>query len=187
MRIPKDEGKWDTSVESDTWDHLTGTLWIYDVGYNDLTVTIDIGRIISSFRTSPITDGFITKGDHNPNPDQSLSSRATPVELSWIVGKARGEIPWFGLLKLWFSDSLGSEAPENSVRNLWISLALIIIVPIIIDVIVTHKIRRRIAFRRAQAQKEVAAERFIEDALSDQEPQNDGLEPPIKGDGPEDR
>jgi signal peptidase len=181
-RIPKEEGKWNTSVTSDTWDHLTGALIIYDVGYKDATVYIDVGRIISSFRNTPITSGFITKGDHNDNPDQSIYSRSVPVKLSWIVGKARGEIPWFGLLKLWFSDSLGSEAPDNSVRNLWISLALIVIVPIIIDVVVTHKIRKRIARRRELALREVADENSKRNRMSNS--QEEAPEPP-QPDAPE--
>lgn len=47
----------------------------------------------------PMRSGFLTKGDNNPNMDQP-GIAAGPVELSWIVGKARGEIPWFGLIKL---------------------------------------------------------------------------------------
>ena len=146
-----DDGKWSTSDPSDTWDHLTSVLRIFDVGFQSETVTIDTSRLT-------VASGFITKGDHNDNVDQSLSQRSTPVKVSWIVGNARGEIPWFGLLKLWFTDSLGSDAPENSVRNLWISLAFIVIGPILIDVVVTFKIRKRIARKREAAIREYEAE-----------------------------
>src|SRR3989339_600595 len=146
-----DDDKWSTSDPSDTWDHLTSVLRIYEVGFQSETVTIDTSRLV-------VASGFITKGDHNDNTDQSLPRRSTPVKVTWIVGKARGEIPWFGLLKLWFTDSLGSDAPENSVRNLWISLAFIVIGPILIDVFVTFKIRKKIARKREAAMREYEAE-----------------------------
>jgi hypothetical protein len=51
----------------------------------------------------PETSGFITKGD---NPETNLFADQishTPnrlVEIDWVVGKSRGEIPWLGLVKL---------------------------------------------------------------------------------------
>lgn len=54
--------------------------------------------------------GYITKGDNNPAQDQlntymgrnagAGAIACCPVPLDWIIGKARGEIPWFGLIKL---------------------------------------------------------------------------------------
>lgn len=139
--------KWSTTNPTDTWDRLTSTVMIYHVGWNDVTVTIDISHFIP-YRAS----GFITKGDHNPTIDQMASNR--PVDVTWIVGKARGEIPWFGLLKLWATDTLGSEAPENSVRNLWISIGVIVVVPIGIDVAITYKEKKEIARKKAASQLE---------------------------------
>jgi signal peptidase len=146
-----DDGKWDTTDAGDTWDRLTSTIRIFDVGFQSETVAIDTSRLV-------VADGYITKGDHNDNIDQSLSSRSTPVKVSWVVGKARGEIPWFGLLKLWATDSLKSDAPENSVRNLWISMAFIVIGPIMLDVFITFKIRKKIARKREAAIREYEAE-----------------------------
>lgn len=161
QRAPSD--KWSTSDPDDTWDHLTSTLTITNVGYRSQSVYIDIGRIISDYRGTTPGDGFVTKGDHNIAIDQSqggtLGSR--PVDITWVVGKARGEIPWFGLLKLWFTDSLASEAPANSVRNLYISLALIIVAPIAADVLLTYRIRKKIAKRRAQAEEELRKEKEL--------------------------
>lgn len=53
----------------------------------------------------PAREGFITKGDSRFNfvADQAGGSRAIssqPVTLDGIIGKARGELPWFGLIKL---------------------------------------------------------------------------------------
>jgi signal peptidase len=142
LRLLPDD-KWSTANPTDTWDRLTSVLSIKHVGYNDLTVSVDIPSLLTSHH-----GGFITKGDHNYATDQTYT-RDGPVEVTWVVGKARGEIPWFGLLKLWSTGTLGSPAPENSVRNLWISLALIVITPIGVDVFVTFREKGRIAARRA--------------------------------------
>ncbi len=149
------EDKWNVTGGSDSWDHLTSTLIIYNVGYRNTSVNIDIASILSEFRraNSDPTDGFITRGDHNTGVDQSYRSTYVPVDIDWVVGKARGEIPWFGLLKLWVTDSLGSEAPENSVRSLWVSIAVIVVVPIAIDVVLTYKIRKKIARKREVARR----------------------------------
>ena len=136
--------KWSTSNSLDTWDHLTSTLSINDVGYAHIVVYINVGALGTPFKS-----GFITKGDHNPSIDQPARSRN--IELGWIVGKARGEIPWFGLLKLWSTDTLRSAAPENSVRNLWMSLALIIIAPILVDIGLTYREKRKIAEKKKAA------------------------------------
>ena len=134
--------RWSTADATDTWDSLTSTLTIAHVGYKDLTVVIDIGSMISSHRS-----GFITKGDHNSQTDQMYAGGG-PVDLTWVVGKARGEIPWFGLLKLWSTGSLGSPAPSNSVTNLWIALGAIVVTPIAIDISMTIIERRKIAKKR---------------------------------------
>jgi signal peptidase len=166
--------KWSTSDDTDSWDHLTSMLTIYHVGYRDSSVGIDIATILSEFRRAndDPTDGFITRGDHNTFVDQSYRATFSPVDIDWVVGKARGEIPWFGLLKLWFTDSLKSEAPENSVRDLWIAIAVIVIVPIVIDVVLTYKIRKKIARRREAAQREYESEQASA-------PPVDGMEQPV--------
>jgi len=138
------ESAWSTYPVNDTWDHLTGALVLMNVSYNRVTVQIDVGNMIRYFEVQGIDPkaGFITKGDHNPQTDQSYGGLAPVVDFTWIVGKARGEIPWFGLLKLWSTHSLGSPAPDNSVRDLWISLALIIISPIAVDIILSIREKR---------------------------------------------
>jgi len=134
--------RWSTTDATDTWDSLTSALTITHVGYKDLTVVIDIGSMIPSNRS-----GFITKGDHNSQTDQMYAGGG-PVDRTWVVGKARGEIPWFGLLKLWSTGSLGSPAPSNSVTDLWIALGAIVATPIAIDISMTIIERRKIAKKR---------------------------------------
>ena len=66
-----------------------------------------------------------------------------------IVGVARGEVPWFGLIKLKIGGNLGgpaSQAPKTSVRMLIISIAIFISIPFLLDYIFLrlkrHKERR---------------------------------------------
>jgi len=139
--------KWSLSNPLDTWDHLTGTLYLNNVGYTGSAVVINIGGL-----GMPLRSGFITKGDHNPSIDQPY--RSGNIEVDWIVGKARGEIPWFGLLKLWSTHTLKSPAPENSVRNLWICIALIVIAPILIDVTMTYRAKKKIAEKKEQSRRD---------------------------------
>jgi len=139
--------KWSLSNPTDTWDHLTGTLYLNNVGWSGSTVAINIGGLGVPYRS-----GFITKGDHNPSIDQPY--RSGNIELDWVVGKARGEIPWFGLLKLWSTHTLKSTAPENSVRNLWISIALIVIAPILIDVTMTYRAKKKIAKKKEEGRRD---------------------------------
>lgn len=180
-------GEWDTSNPTDTWDNLSSTLLLYHVGYNDLTVSVNLGTVISYYRNTELPDGFVTKGDHNLQTDVSGLLGNRLVAPGWIVGKARGEIPWFGLLKLWSTHSLESPAPPNSVRDLWIAMAVIVIAPIGLDIILTYRLRRRIARRREVAVRENELETqgtAPEDGIDRQPPAGggttEGPEPPGK-------
>lgn len=146
------QAKWTTLDTLDTWDNLTSTLTIFDIGWTHISVTIDIKTMLTSERS-----GFITKGDHNSAIDQMFGA-AGPVDINWVVGKARGEIPWFGLLKLWTTDTLGSPAPPNSVRDLWISIAVIVVTPVLVDIFLTYREKKRIELRRALYKQKVQAQ-----------------------------
>jgi signal peptidase len=54
----------------------------------------------------PGRSGFITRGDNNPAADQGAHTGIAncPVQVEWILGEARGEIPWLGLVKLYATD-----------------------------------------------------------------------------------
>ena len=175
--------KWGLTGNEDSWDHLTESVLLYHYGYKDVTVTIGVGEILDAFRFNPPTSGFITRGDHNTWIDQRYHDSSTPVDASWVVGKARGELPWFGLLKLWFSDTLKSEAPENSVRNLWISMIIIVVTPIALDVVLTYRVRKRISRRREAARTEYEEER-VKDAVSETDVVEEGREE-MAPDGPD--
>ena len=163
--------KWTTSDKNDTWNHLTSQLVIYYVSYTSLTVTIDIPyvRALTASDSHGVPqNAFITKGDNNPTIDQ-LSSAFSPVQMQWIVGKARGEIPWFGLLKLWSTHSLQSEAPSNSVRDLWISIALIVVSPVFVDIVLTIRERRAISRNKLREAREALRIRRMEEIVEDDE------------------
>ena len=71
-------------------------------------ISIDRGSDLRLTDYQPRLGGFITKGDNpatNVEPDQisGLSRDDTgpvPVQMAWVEGKARGEVPWLGLIKL---------------------------------------------------------------------------------------
>ena len=81
--------------------------------------------------------GYITKGDStgNPHPDQLThvdiyGKTVQPVDPEWIVGMARGELPWFGLIKLWITQPENYErAPPECKNMLWFSVFLILFGP----------------------------------------------------------
>lgn len=156
--------KWSVTNPSDTWDHLTSVLTLHDVGYSGMSVVIDIAHL-----ATPLTSGYITKGDHNSQVDQFFG--ASPVHLDWIVGKARGEIPWFGLLKLWSTHTLGSPAPSNSVRDLWIAIAAIVLCPVLIDIALTFREKRTARARKIAAEE---IERQLSEEPEQKQEEKDG-------------
>lgn len=89
----------------------------------------------------PNADGFITKGD-NPVSNRVMdpagishdeAGQPSVVRLEWIEGKARGELPWLGLVKLALAGEPNEDRPPASYvkvgsayapMDLWVSLAL---------------------------------------------------------------
>jgi signal peptidase len=144
----------------------TMSFWIPDYKPNRINLTVNLKTILKNFQStgiephggfiikgdnniqvdqlSDLKDGFIIKGDNNIQVDQlsdlkdSEGNPVEPVKTEWIVGKAQGELPWFGLIKLYISgetDEPNKKAPPTSVRMLVFSIALIIIIPIVLDVL----------------------------------------------------
>jgi signal peptidase I len=105
----------------------------------------------------PASSGFITRGDNNPYADQCLHGLGTgPVRMSWVLGKARGELPWLGLIKLFVDDVTGntsnfSRAGADSKVMLALTVGALVVVPWGVDI----GLRRR---RRRRAEAEPAAE-----------------------------
>ena len=104
---------------------LSGTLRLYGVGWNSSTIILDLSDFLAIGQHS----GYLTKGDHNPEPDQSPISGggSTPslsslVEPGWVIGIARGEIPWFGAFKLLLD---GNAENVSSVSWQFIGLSIV--------------------------------------------------------------
>ena len=100
---------------------LLTTITLYDVGWRGATVSLPLGALGHY-------SGFITMGDNNTapgtppvgEPDQT-NGISRLVAGSWIVGVARGMIPWIGAFKLLLDGNAGKVPPQS-----WQFLALTI-------------------------------------------------------------
>jgi signal peptidase len=130
---------------------LNGTIWLAQFGWRgDLNVTFNLR---TSFLNYPARshDGYVTFGDNNAY-SMGGSYDPTPVLQESIIGKARGELPWFGLIKLTLAPSSNScchgwgdlSAPKNSWDSLLFTLLLIIISPIVIDISTTLLSKKKV-------------------------------------------
>jgi signal peptidase len=149
---------------------LTGQYSISDYGHDANTLIIDFQIILDNFANitnrntglrigfkSKPHSGFLTKGDSKDNTmvDQNslrIDNSAVfvePIKVDWIVGKAEGELPWFGLIKLQLSGQITKDnpAPPSSINGLIISLILIIAIPLSLDLIISR-------FEKKKAERE---------------------------------
>jgi signal peptidase len=114
----------DRVYESNTADGcgtvgLRGTLELFGIGWQSVSVNITLGDIGTH-------SGFVTMGDNNIAPGTSTGIQDEPgltslVEPSWIVGVARGMVPWVGALKLLLGGD-SSEVPSQSWAFLGLSI-----------------------------------------------------------------
>ncbi len=108
---------------------------------NGKLVLAEIGLPLGAPLTGLEHSGYITKGDSvsNRHPDQLthrdlLGQQVQPVQPGDIVGMARGELPWFGLIKLKLTQPENyAAAPEECRQMLLISLVTVIIGPFVIQ------------------------------------------------------
>ena len=125
------------------------TLTIHRMGFRqNLGITFDFAN---SFLFFAPRSGYITMGDYNaafiscatPPFDPCAG---TPYDRQWlpvqgdIIGRARGEFPWFGLLKLTLQPTItccsgwgDPEAPKNSWDSLVVSLVVLFAFPFILE------------------------------------------------------
>lgn len=80
----------------------------------------------------PEDSGFITKGDNNNAADQCEQGLGTgPVRTEWVLGKARGELPWIGLIKLFvddFSNKSANFTNANGSAKGFLALTVLVLV-----------------------------------------------------------
>ncbi len=146
------------------------SFWIADYEPDHINLTVDLKIILTNFQRTGHEPhgGFLIKGDNNPQVDQvsNLADRegvpVEPVKDDWIVGRAEGELPWFGLIKLYISGETNEPnkaPPETSKNMLIISIALIIIIPIILDILFSIISNRREKRKKERAKEEQDTER----------------------------
>ncbi|MCI4322628.1 MAG: S26 family signal peptidase [Thermoplasmata archaeon] len=130
----------------------TGTLNLYDVGWQSVTVAVPLQAASIGAHS-----GFVTMGDNNyqpgnpgtGNPDQDVGLSSL-VEYGWVLGVARGMIPWYGSLKLLLQGTT-SEVPSQSWTYMGLSFAGIILIAYAIHLAVRRYEDRREARRRGEA------------------------------------
>jgi len=145
------QAQWFRESGKNSWQgfNSTETLIIKSIGFAERDLRIRFENILNSTRylNQDVHSGFLTMGDHNLaeygsdiSLDQSGSITNEPVKVEWIVGKARGEMPWFGAIKLYFTDKSDTDrqgynvVARNSIRSLWMTIGFIVAVPIGIDI-----------------------------------------------------
>ncbi len=105
---------------------------------NETSITIpELG--LRNSKPSWTHSGYLTKGDNNKVIDQTSDICPQPVELEWISGKARLEIPWLGTINLFFEDIISgkntvSNVHEDCLISLGIVIVILVSIPIILDV-----------------------------------------------------
>jgi len=87
-------------------------------------------------------DGYVTKGDNNDVIDQQ-GGISDLVQDDWVLGVARGELPWLGLLSMVVSDRASLSNVEPMIWLFMIlELAAIFIVLDLIDKAIDRLVRR---------------------------------------------
>jgi len=96
---------------------------------------VDLMFTFDGFPVGAEHSGYITKGDNNAGYDTGWVPRVGDVQ-----GRARGEIPWIGLLKLIFQPGVccpsgwgDSRAPKNSWDSLLVTLIVLIALPFLLE------------------------------------------------------
>jgi signal peptidase len=125
---------WADRTTTQTVNLRTVTIQVRDWNSGSPRVMNQVINFTARIRSGTMIAGFLTKGDHNGAWDDGYSGGGTPpVPVSEILGKARGEWAWFGLITLTVSPKAGCcrngwgdpTAPANSWASLTTSLVLI--------------------------------------------------------------
>ncbi len=126
---------WDSNAATPYGLGPGDTVVLLQVGFRQRDVTLRINDFLPDrdlLDCPSSCEGYVTMGDNNaPSYDQDL------VFQGLILGRSRGELPWFGLLKLTFAGPFAwgdIRAPANSWTALTVSLVLLVAAPIGLDV-----------------------------------------------------
>lgn len=128
---PADTGRW--------WalgnEH---TILIHDYGYDHIDLRIKLSKILKNcFPKGDLHGGYITLGDHNRGGiDQGAlpvgDELVRPIKEEWMIGKARGEIPWMGVAKLYLADN-PNPFPPTSVQMFILTIVLVLCLPLVLS------------------------------------------------------
>lgn len=139
---------------------MHGTLTLYRIGWQSASVPI----LLSSNRLGQ-QSGYVTLGDNNfENPGCSRSACVGDIDQNglshlvtsgWIVGVARGMLPWFGAVRLLIGGNAGA-VPSQS----WQLLALSVI-GIVLAAFALHYAWR--SFRRPDRRRAAVDARRVEE------------------------
>ncbi len=153
-----------TSIPSCATTYLNGHLELYSVGWNSQNVSIDLTPA-NAPSTLGDHSGLLTMGDNNTRPDQSGPAPISSlVEPGWIIGAARGMIPWFGSLKLLLDGNAGLVPAES-----WELMGLTI-VGVILGAFGIHYALRREGIETPLRREEEEEEREEEEAEPTESP-----------------
>ncbi|MFQ5907339.1 MAG: hypothetical protein ACE5JE_00705 [Thermoplasmata archaeon] len=126
---------WDSNAATPFGLGPSDTVVLMNVGFRQREVTVRINDFFADRdpQDCPAScEGYVTMGDNNaPSYDRTL------VFQGLILGRARGELPWFGLLKLTFAGPFAwgdARAPANSWSALTLSLVLLVAGPVGLDI-----------------------------------------------------
>jgi signal peptidase len=126
---------WDSSTGSPYGLASDDSVTLMNVGFRGRDVEIPMRGFFPQLNLTDCPascQGYVTMGDNNaPTHDVDL------VFQGLILGRSRGELPWFGLLKLTFAGPFAwgdGRAPANSWSALTLSLILLVAGPIGLDV-----------------------------------------------------
>jgi signal peptidase len=160
----------------------TDVLVLQNYGYWEDEVRINLGGLLTYYENTGKEPhgGYITMGDNNvPFYDQPQSGMYEPILPEWIIGKAIGEIPWFGLIKLKVTGSPLHGVPPNSWTGLYITLFLVLFVPFMIDMLMPRIVKWRKVRRGAEAAPETEQPPEAPEPPKDTEnqPKDDALPP----------
>lgn len=150
---------------------LTGTIILNHMGWNNVTVSIDLNFLLSHSAWT----GFITLGDNNSGTyDQTGCVISCIVRASWVQGVARGMIPWLGGIKLWLSGNDGY-VPKQSWDYLGVTIAAVLILPQALPWSIHRWRERRTAQAESRAEPSTQAD-DLEDNASEGGPRRGGPE-----------
>jgi signal peptidase I len=99
-------------------------LQLFHVGWRSVNLTIQMGSVALGAHS-----GFVTMGDNNTGFDQAGTSTpdiSSLVEPGWIIGVARGMIPWFGSVKLLLDGNAG-RVPAASWEFMGLTIAAVLL------------------------------------------------------------